>query len=225
MNYHTQKSFYCHLSHYNLVYKFFSLLVIFIFFEHKISFSQTKKQEVKKEEAKTTEKTTETNKKDIQDTITPPKKIKHSPSKATLFSAILPGLGQAYNKKYWKIPILYAGAGVLGYFIYFNNQRHLSFKDSYYAKTYNYAPDLDPHPRLSLESVILNKNYFQRNRDFLVIISTLIYGLNLVDANVDAHLKDFDLSDDLSLKFEPFSDIQNGNVGVGAKLSFWATRR
>ncbi len=154
-----------------------------------------------------------------------PKKIKHSPAKATLFSAILPGLGQAYNKKYWKIPILYAGAGVLGYFIYFNNQRHLEFKDSYYAKVYNYGITSDPYPRLSLESVTLNKNYFQRNRDFLVIISTLVYGLNLVDANVDAHLNDFDLSDNLSLKLEPFSDTQNNAFGMQVRLSFWATRK
>ncbi len=152
-------------------------------------------------------------------------KIKHSPAKATLFSAVLPGMGQAYNKKYWKIPILYAGAGVLGYFIYFNNQRHLAFKDSYYAKVYNYDTKLDPFPRLSLESVTLNKNYFQRNRDFLVIISVLVYGLNLVDANVDAHLKDFDLSDNLSLKLEPYSDTQFGTTGLNARLNFWATRR
>jgi hypothetical protein len=152
-------------------------------------------------------------------------KVKHSPAKATLFSAVLPGMGQAYNKKYWKIPILYAGAGVLGYFIYFNNQRHLEFKDSYYAKVYNYDTRLDPFPRLSLESVTLNKNYFQRNRDFLVIISVLVYGLNLVDANVDAHLKDFDLSDNISLKLEPFSDTQFGTTGLNARLNFWATRR
>lgn len=137
-----------------------------------------------------------------QDTIQPvPAKV-HSPRKAAFYSMALPGLGQAYNKKYWKIPIIYGLGGTLGYFIGFNNKLFVDLKVSVEAKL-NQTPDLDPYPRLSLESAKLNRDFSKRNRDFLIILTVLLYGLNIADAVVDAHLKSFDVKDDLGFRIEP----------------------
>jgi hypothetical protein len=153
------------------------------------------------------------------------KKYVHSVSKATWLSTFIPGAGQIYNKKYWKVPILYAGLGTLGYFIYFNNQNFLTFNDSYVSK-FNAANNLpagnDPYPLLRIETVKLNRDYFERNRNFLIIITCLVHGLNILDAHVDAHLKTFDVSDNLTLKIEPYQDqIQYGNfAGISLKLKW-----
>jgi hypothetical protein len=142
----------------------------------------------------------------------------HSPKKAAVYSAILPGLGQAYNKKYWKIPIIYAGFGTLGYFISWNNKNFKVLKlaysdlidgnpdtDSYLdldaAKYY----DLDNESERSQFENGLNKqkNYYRRNRDLLIISTVGFYALNIIDASVDAHLFDFDISEDLSFNWQP----------------------
>ena len=152
--------------------------------------------------------------------IIPSKKIKvdslpHYPSKAALYSTILPGLGQAYNKKYWKIPIIYGLGGTLGYFIGFNNNRYLEFKASFEAKL-DGRPEDDPRPFLSETAAQRNRDYFKRNRELLVILTILLHGLNIVDATVDAHLKSFDVGDDLAIKLEPNLE----QVGPGAFAGF-----
>ena len=142
--------------------------------------------------------------------------------RAVLYSAVLPGLGQIYNSPrknaLWKVPLLYGSGAVLGYFIAFNNQVHLDFKDSYIVKTYNLPKNQDPYPTLSRELVERQKNYFRRNRDFLIIISIGVYGLNLLDAFVEAHLKTFDVSDKLTLKFEPYTEAIAGNAISGFSI-------
>lgn len=127
----------------------------------------------------------------------------HSPRKAGIYSAILPGLGQGYNKKYWKIPIVYAVLGVTTYYMVDNNQQ---FK--YYKK--NLIAELDEDPTTINETIYnssqldqLQDNY-RRWRDLSVIILGLGYVLNIVDANVDGHLYHFDVNDDLSLKIDPY---------------------
>lgn len=154
------------------------------------------------------------------------KGINHDPHKATLYAAILPGMGQVYNKQTWKVPVLYAGIGTLGYFIYWNNNRHLDFKDSFLAKREN-RPDDDPFPFLSEERVQVNKDFFRRNRDLLVIISVLVYGLNIVDATVFAHLRSFDVDDNLSFRIEPnlSSTPQELTAGVSLKINFNAVKK
>lgn len=144
--------------------------------------------------------------------------IDNAPSKAAYYSMIFPGLGQAYNKSYWKIPIIYGLGATLGYFINFNNNRHILFKNSFFAKTRN-LPDQDPFPQRSLRVVTLNKDFFQRNRDLLIILSGLLYALNIVEATVDAHLKDFDLSDDLSVSLRPSSQEFFQQTIMGASIS------
>lgn len=141
----------------------------------------------------------------------------HSPRKAALYSALLPGLGQAYNKKYWKIPIIYGLGGTLGYFIRFNNRTYLGFKSSLDAKLEGRA-DGDLYPFLSETAVQRNRDYFKRNRELLIILSVLLHGLNIVDATVDAHLQSFDVGDDLTFHFEPSLEQVGG--GAFAGMSF-----
>ena len=141
----------------------------------------------------------------------------HSPKRATIYSAILPGLGQAYNKKYWKIPIIYAGFGTIGYFIGWNNGFYNTYKLAYSDFTDNddstnsYLDVLPPGYDLENTTDYNNfksglskqSDYYRRNRDLLIISMVGFYGLNLIDASVDAHLFDFDISEDLTMNWQP----------------------
>ncbi len=142
----------------------------------------------------------------------------HSPRKATIYSAILPGLGQAYNKKYWKIPFVYAGFFGIGYFIDWNNDNYQMIKSAYKdltdtdETTTSYLKlkgieyyDLTSTSDISDLKTVLTKrqDYYRRNRDLLVISMFGFYGLNIIDASVDAHLFNFDISDDLTMFWQP----------------------
>ncbi len=127
----------------------------------------------------------------------------HSPKKATIMSAVVPGLGQIYNKKYWKTPVIYGGFAVLGYFIYTNNDKYQTFR-----KAYNYRIDgdistIDDYSNYTEANLLEIKNYYRRNLEVTYIITGFLYIFNIIDACVDAHLFYFDISDDLSLKIEP----------------------
>ena len=142
----------------------------------------------------------------------------HSPKKAAVYSAILPGLGQAYNKKYWKIPLVYASFGVIGYFANWNNSNYKLTKTAYihlnddddtttgYMKlkgVENYDLDNPNHRAILSAALIRYQSYYRRNRDLLFIVMVAAYGLNIIDASVDAHLFNFDISDDLSINWQP----------------------
>jgi hypothetical protein len=152
----------------------------------------------------------------------------HSPKKASLYSAILPGFGQAYNKKYWKIPIVYAGFAAFGYFIDWNNKNYninnkaykdLTDKDpateSYLKLKQISYYDLDnPNDIAALKKGLTsNQDYYRRNRDLLIILTFAFYGLNILDASVDAHFFNFDISDDLTMKVQP-QIIQQKNQNI-----------
>jgi hypothetical protein len=147
-------------------------------------------------------------------------------SKAALRSTILPGLGQAYNKKYWKIPIVYGIIAIpVSLFNYnskwYNNTRTAytirSTKDS--ANFSKIVPELIP---LSDESLRLYRNEFRKNMDFSILGIILAWGLNIVDATVDGHLRGFDISDEVSLKVGPKFSSGNGlgQMGLSATLHF-----
>jgi hypothetical protein len=127
----------------------------------------------------------------------------HSPKKAAIYSACLPGLGQVYNKKYWKVPIIYAGFAGLGYGFYFN---HREFKTYRNALRYRYDDDpatIDNFPQYNDDNLVTLKNFYQRYRDLTVVGMVALCTLNVVDAAVDAHLFTFDVSDDLSMRIQP----------------------
>ncbi len=122
----------------------------------------------------------------------------HSPRKATIYSAILPGAGQFYNKKYWKIPVVYTVLGGLGYFIYHNHTNYTFNRDSYLEEAAKETPNT-----LLLNTYELNTEYYRRNRDLTVVFTALAWALNVIDAHVDAHFVNYDISPDLSLNLEP----------------------
>lgn len=159
-------------------------------------------------------------------------KLDHSPKKATRLSAIFPGLGQIYNRKYWKLPIIYGGFTGLIVAERWNNARYEDYKQAYSdiidddPESDSYldllAPGTDPESidLGYLEDVIENKRInFRRDRDFMRIMMGLAYVLQIIDANVDAHLMDFDISDDLTLHLEPtFSQNSNLSKSFGVKM-------
>ena len=154
---------------------------------------------------------------------------KHSPGKAALRSAIIPGWGQVYNKKYWKVPIIYGALGVsAGIFIY----NYQNYKDTRFAYKVKYNMrvhgtdsslyvDIDDQLKpLSEESLRFYRDTYRRDIDYSVLFFVLLWGLNVVDAAVDAHLKSFDVSPDLSLKFKPGHSEMAGTNGLSLVLAF-----
>lgn len=151
-------------------------------------------------------------------------KVKHhSPKKAALFSAILPGLGQAYNKKYWKIPIIYAGVGTLVYFVNLNHKEYKKFREAYiYVSTGDSSyTDNDYVNKYSKEALLQGRNYYRGNLELTYILSGVLYILNIIDATVDAHLFEYDISGNLSMKLEPgySRDMIFGQPATTIKLS------
>lgn len=148
---------------------------------------------------------------------------RHSPAKATILSAVIPGAGQVYNKKYWKVPILYAGLGVLIYSIDYNNKNYKTFKNAYLARTDSSASTTDDYPRYTADNLRSLFEYYRRNRDLCYIITGVVYVLNVLDAYVDAELFYFDVSDNLSMSSTPFiMNSPQGNTigGLTVRLSF-----
>lgn len=151
------------------------------------------------------------------------KKEQHSPHKATIRSLIIPGWGQAYNKKYWKIPIIYAGFGFIGYLAMTNRAEYLKYKDAllYIQTDANPNPPNEYYNYYSSSQLESGKQQYQRNMELSFIIGGLWYLINVIDASVDAHLFNFDVSKDLSLKIEP--DIkyhfQSSKPLAGIKIS------
>lgn len=145
--------------------------------------------------------------KNITDSIPVDKPI-HSPRKATILSAVVPGLGQAYNQKYWKIPVVYAGIGACTYLFISNNKEYKILKNELQFRFLQDTLSLNPkYSSYSDQNLISLKNYYQRNQELSIIVGVLIYALNIIDASVDAHLFSFDVSDDLTLNIRPYSNF------------------
>ncbi len=144
----------------------------------------------------------------------------HSARRATLLSAVIPGAGQIYNGKYWKLPILFGAAGTLGYFINFNNNEYQVFRQAYIYRAlgdqtdrslFNLYPDIN--------QLASGRDFFRRNRDLLIILSGFLYLLNITDAAVDAHFRDFNVKDDIQLSIAPTLQPQGG-TGLALTLRF-----
>lgn len=130
----------------------------------------------------------------------------HSAHKATIYSLLLPGLGQAYNKKYWKIPVIYAGFGALTYSFIINKNEMDKFTEAYQYVTNNDSFPIDneyiiryPDP----DDLLRGREFYRRRVELTVIFSAAWYLLNVVDAAVDAHFFDYNISDDLTLRLDP----------------------
>ena len=150
---------------------------------------------------------------------------KHSSKKAIWLSAALPGLGQAYNRKYWKIPIVYAGFAGLGYCIYFTASNFNGARNAYRD-----AVDMDPFTNRTYQGISdastlkSYRDYYNNYLTLSCIFTVVWYGLNLVDAAVDGHLFNYNMSDKLSFTIDPDLQIQSGftpitSSTIGLKLS------
>src|SRR4029079_14412191 len=146
----------------------------------------------------------------IKDTL---RKKKHDPAKATRRSAIIPGWGQAYNHEYWKIPLVYGVLAVPASTFIYNNKWYKKTKDAYEIvvneETDRYD-EIDPKlidpatgMPLSAQDLQYYRNTFRRDRDYSILFFLIAWGVNVVDATVFGHLKDFDVSDDLSMHLQP----------------------
>ena len=123
-----------------------------------------------------------------------------------MLSVALPGLGQIYNKKYWKVPIIYAGLLTSAYYINDNNKRYKQYKDAYIIRMDNNPNSIDDYVgEYSSGDLLILKDFYRRNREISILCFVGTYILNVVDASVDAHLFDYDISDDISLHIRPTS--------------------
>jgi hypothetical protein len=144
---------------------------------------------------------------------------KKNPTKALLFSAVIPGLGQAYNNKYWKIPIIYSALGGVGYTFNFYNKQYQKYLNGL-KEILDHETDTSVQLTIFDETiekatVIEFKEAFRRNRDLSALVFLAFYALNIIDATVDAHLSDFDINDNLTLnvspEFAPYSLMSTSN--------------
>ncbi|MDC8003490.1 DUF5683 domain-containing protein [Aureisphaera galaxeae] len=144
-----------------------------------------------------------------------------APSRAAFYSAVLPGLGQAYNKRYWKIPLVYAGIGTGVYFYLQNTDDYNRFRDAYKRRLAGFTDD--EFQGISDDRLIDAQRTASRNRDVSIIVSIVFYILNIIDANVDAHLRQYNVSEDLSIQpgilRDPTSFNSQGNYGLSLKLN------
>lgn len=143
-----------------------------------------------------------------------------APARAAFYSAIVPGLGQAYNKRYWKIPIVYGAIGTGIYFYSTNNSEYHRYRDAYKQRLKGLDDEFKG--QYNDATLISAQRTFQRNRDLSLIVTIGLYVLNIVDANVDAHLKQFNVSDDLSFRPEiyPSDFSQQQNLGLTMTYRF-----
>jgi hypothetical protein len=156
----------------------------------------------------------------LQDTLKKPKvKINPlAPSKAAFYSAIFPGLGQIYNKKYWKLPLVYGAIGTGVYAYVWNNKQYNDYRDAYKSRLT--GAKNDKFEFLDDARLIQGQKFYQKNRDLASLITVGLYILNIVDANVDAHLLQFNVSDDLSFKPDLHQNQIDNRQNIGLTFCF-----
>ena len=141
------------------------------------------------------------------------------PSKAAFYSAILPGLGQAYNKKYWKIPLVYGAMGTSMYFYLSNNTKYNKYRDAYKRRLAGFRDD-EFIGVFDDQRLIAAQRFHQRNRDLSLMVTVAFYILNIVDANVDAHLIQFNVSEKLSFAPDIYQNDFNAKPNIGLTFNY-----
>jgi hypothetical protein len=143
------------------------------------------------------------------------------PKKATVLALVLPGAGQIYNKKYWKAGIVYAGIGGLAYMWRYNTDSLARYQNILVSKIDGDTNTLDLSPNRSEASIRSDRDFHRRYRDVSLIGFVVLYALQAIDANVDAHLKEFTVNEDLSMNIQP--DICRMKSGMGLYNGFTVT--
>ncbi|WCO02579.1 DUF5683 domain-containing protein [Psychroserpens ponticola] len=143
-----------------------------------------------------------------------------APTKAAFYSAVLPGLGQARNKKYWKIPIIYAALGTGVYFYSVNNKEYNRYRDEYKRRLAGKDASDGEFPQVSNEGLINAQQTLKRRKELSLLITIGIYALNIIDANVDAHLLQYNVDRNLAIKphFQ-YNEMENSS-DLGLTLNF-----
>ncbi|WP_445382628.1 DUF5683 domain-containing protein [Robiginitalea sp. IMCC43444] len=158
-----------------------------------------------------------------------------APSKAAFYSAVLPGLGQAYNRRYWKVPLVWGAIGT-GVAVYIYNDRlYDRFRTAFKRRRAGFTDDeffdlnkddgfTPTNPDLSEQALQDGQERYQRDRDLSLLITIALYALNIIDANVDAHLKQYNVDEDLSMQIQPYLDYHpitsDPNYGLALSIRF-----
>jgi hypothetical protein len=148
---------------------------------------------------------------------------RYDPRKAMLYAAVMPGAGQFYNKKYWKMPLVYGGFAGFVYGINFYQENYLLFKEELFGLINDGSNGSLSPSGLTEDQLRTLVDQTRRERDFLIILTGFFYILQMVDAHVDAHLKEFDLNPKLQVRLEPMmeNDLLVGrNTGVALRIRF-----
>ncbi|WP_299522015.1 DUF5683 domain-containing protein [Winogradskyella sp.] len=146
------------------------------------------------------------------------------PSKAAFLSAIFPGAGQAYNKKYWKIPIVWGAIGTGVYFYLRNDSQFDRYRDAYKRRLAGFTDDefsdANGNPLISDDGLIRAQQQFRRNKEISLLVTIGLYALNIIDANVDAHLLQFNVDENLTLSpHYQYNQMENSS-DLGVTLNF-----
>tara|TARA_R110002051_G_scaffold150657_2_gene223208 strand:- start:1797 stop:2444 length:648 start_codon:yes stop_codon:yes gene_type:complete len=212
-----------------------NLIIIFVLlFFINFCFSQEEQETLPKKETDSLQATLNQHAIIIQDSVSFKKFKKEfnplAPSKAAFYSAILPGMGQIYNKRYWKAPIAWGLIGGSIYMYTYNNDNYQRFRTAFKSRQAGFTDDefYDLNngiiPSLDNDDLEYQQERFQSDRDLWLVVAIGMYALNIVDANVDAHLKQFNIDDDLSIDFEPYFDLNqvtnSPNYGMALIIKF-----
>ena len=181
--------------------KLFHIILLFFLFGNQFAFSQKIEALIKK-----------------SDTLVIKEIDPLRPTKASFYSALLPGLGQAYNKKYWKLPIVYGAIGTSLYFYINNNKKYNNYRDAYKRRLQGFNDD--EYQYLDNSRLIQAQRFYQRNRDLSLLVTVAFYVLNIVDANIDAHLAQFNVNDKLSFQPEVYPNEINYKLNMGISLNY-----
>ncbi len=145
-----------------------------------------------------------------------------APSKAAFYSAVLPGLGQGFNKKYWKIPIVYAAIGTSIYSYDFNKKKYWDYRNAYKSRKAGYKDD--PYQNLIIDDdrLLDGADFHKKNRDLSMVFIVGFYILNILDANIDSHLKQYNVNESLTLKpyINQGGELNFESIGLSLNLNF-----
>lgn len=160
---------------------------------------------------------------DIQKSNTTDSTMKYNPTKAGLYSAVLPGLGQYYNRKYWKIPIVWGGIGTGVGVVLWNQKQYNRYREAFIAQLNGQTHEFSDIPGITAEALGRTQDRAKRQRDYAIAITGLVYILNIIDAVVDAHLyegrKDPDLALQPTIIYDEFGK-QNSKAGLSLSYNF-----
>ncbi|MEA2043655.1 MAG: DUF5683 domain-containing protein [Bacteroidota bacterium] len=147
---------------------------------------------------------------------------KKNPARAALYSAIIPGVGQIYNEKYWKVPIVYFVMGGLVYLADYNNKQYKRYLNAYVALTDDDDQTTDEfNGEISADNLLHYKKNFRKSRDSQFLLIGAAYLFNIIDASVDAHFSDYDVGDDLTINISPaILQSNNSNYVPGISIGF-----